>query len=67
MDGAGAVEEPSSAVPHSPQNLARGLLAAWQTGHRTARSEPHSRQNFRPGSFSVPHDEQRTRPPAFPK
>lgn len=36
------------------QNLASGSLAASQWRHATARACPHSRQNLRPGLFSVP-------------
>ena len=41
-------------VPHSPQNLAPGGLAAPQVGQSWASRCPHSRQNLRLGSFCVP-------------
>jgi len=45
-----------SAVPHSPQNLTVGELAAPQLGHAWASAFPHSPQNFRPGSFAEPQE-----------
>src|SRR5213593_3338890 len=57
-----ATAEPR-AVPHSPQNLLRGGFGEPQVGHATASARPHSIQNFRPTSFSVPHEEQVTRGP----
>ena len=49
-----------SAVAHSEQNLAVGLLAVEQLGQTTASGVAHSVQNFAPGRFSVPQFEQIT-------
>src|SRR5439155_23402931 len=57
------VPPPFSPEPHSPQNLAAGGLAEPQAGHARARRFPHSKQNLRPASFSLPHTLQRTLAP----
>ena len=54
---------PCRPVPHSPQNLTCGSLAAPQLAQIWARVVPHSPQNFRPGAFSVPQFEQTIEPP----
>jgi hypothetical protein len=54
------------ALPHSPQKRAIGLLLDPHAAQATVSRVPHSPQNFRPASFSVPHDEQITAPSAQP-
>ena len=42
-------------VPHSPQKRAWGGLLLPQVGHAAASLDPHSWQNLRPASLTVPH------------
>ena len=52
-------ERPST-VPQSPQNFESGAFAAPQDGQPMASLAPHSLQNLRPDSLTVPQLEQST-------
>ena len=49
-----AAAAPSRRLPHSPQKLTSGSLAAPQAGQLRASGVPQLPQNFRPAAFSAP-------------
>ncbi len=54
-DAAAAASSLMSRVPHSPQKRAWGGLVDPHVGQAAASLEPHSWQNLRPASLTVPH------------